>query len=146
MSHALTETAKSLAACLPPGGAVLIEPFIESTSFICDNHVTMDTYTSPNLHLARAATAKRDGNICVCNMHWLVARREKGWTALTKHIDSPCSPRQSCFKPFGMLALTVAFISIDSKPVTGFSLAFGAHDFVVMVRILVDHYKTISSK
>jgi hypothetical protein len=74
----LTEMAKSLAACLPSGGAVLIEPFIQPTSFICDNHITMDTYTSPNLHLARAATAKRDGNICVCNMHWLVARKGKG--------------------------------------------------------------------
>jgi hypothetical protein len=30
---------------------------------------------------------------------------------------------------------SVAFISMDSKPVARFSLAFGAHDFVVMVRI-----------
>jgi SAM-dependent methyltransferase len=70
----LRSAAGCLFAAVRPGGVLLVEPWFTPETWNAGRpHVIK--YSSPDLCLARAAVADRDGDLAVMDMHWLVARR-----------------------------------------------------------------------
>lgn len=59
---------------LRPGGVALIVPWL-ATNVFRPGSVHLQTYVSPELKMARASTAKRQGPMSVIEMQYVVARR-----------------------------------------------------------------------
>lgn len=73
---ALREAARALAGALAPGGVLLLEPWFEPQAWNT-GRPHLSTYTSPDLCLARATVAEREGERSINVMHWLVAARDR---------------------------------------------------------------------
>ncbi|MDG1481722.1 MAG: class I SAM-dependent methyltransferase [Myxococcota bacterium] len=58
---------------LRPGGVALIEPWVEPEEFVAGRS-WMQTYVSVNFKLARLVVPRRDGNRCVLDFHYQLAR------------------------------------------------------------------------
>ncbi len=65
----------AMAAAVRTGGTVIVEPWIPAEAYAV-GRPSMQTYTSPDLHLARACVAERRGDVAVMPMHWLVVPRD----------------------------------------------------------------------
>lgn len=70
----LRSAAQAFAAALRPGGVLLVEPWLTERNFR-EGNPSLQTYDSPELKLARATIARRDGALSVLDMHWLVAKK-----------------------------------------------------------------------
>lgn len=68
----LRAAARALAGTVRPGGVLLVEPWLEAASYTVGKP-SLATYTSPELCLARASVAAREGELSISDMHWLVA-------------------------------------------------------------------------
>lgn len=60
-------------AALRPGGLLVIEPWLTPEQWR-DGHPSLQTYDSPDLKLARGTVGRREGELSVLDMHWLVVR------------------------------------------------------------------------
>jgi cyclopropane fatty-acyl-phospholipid synthase-like methyltransferase len=63
-----------MAAAVRPGGLVGIEPWIDRERYQA-GRPHLQTYTSPDLYLARGNVSEIDGDYAVFDMHWLVVPR-----------------------------------------------------------------------
>lgn len=79
---ALREGARALAGALAPGGVLLVEPWFTPQQWQA-GRPHLSHYSSPELCLARATVAEREGDLSINVMHWLVAaegRPVEHWT------------------------------------------------------------------
>lgn len=56
-----------------PGGVALIEPWVEPAEFVA-GRAWMQTYVAANFKLARLVVPRREGNRCVLDFHYQLAR------------------------------------------------------------------------
>jgi daunosaminyl-N,N-dimethyltransferase/N-dimethyltransferase len=68
----LAATAASFAAALRPGGALLIEPWLDPADFV-PGHVSFDVWRGDDLHLARSAFASLRGDVSRVEFRWIAA-------------------------------------------------------------------------
>lgn len=69
----LEQAAARFHAALRPGGLLVIEPWLTPEQWR-DGHPSLQTYDSPDLKLARGTVGRREGELSVLDMHWLVVR------------------------------------------------------------------------
>lgn len=68
---ALRGAIRSMAAALKPGGVLLVEPWFQPDEWHI-GHLHMATVDLPNLKVARTNIGGREGDISVCDMHYLI--------------------------------------------------------------------------
>lgn len=68
--------ARCAARAVRPGGVLLIEPWL--TKEVWKNgYPSLQTWSGPDLHLARATVSAIDGDYAIADMHWLIAARDQ---------------------------------------------------------------------
>lgn len=73
----LRAAARCFAEALKPGGVLILEPWITPEDWrVGTPHLT--AYDSPDLKLARANVARREGDYAILDFEWLVVRRDSG--------------------------------------------------------------------
>jgi SAM-dependent methyltransferase len=72
----LRRTALRFAAAVRPGGAVILEPWIEREDFR-EGTPYLQTYEDDDLKLARASVSRVRDDFAVVDMKWVVARRDR---------------------------------------------------------------------
>jgi SAM-dependent methyltransferase len=73
----LGKTLRNFANHLKPGGLLLIEPwFTEDVYWV--GVPWMDTYEDDDVKIARLNVSRKEGNVSVMDMHYLVAERDAG--------------------------------------------------------------------
>jgi SAM-dependent methyltransferase len=70
---ALSAAAACFAEALRPGGLLVVEPWFTPDRWTV-GRPSLQTFSSPDLHIARASVGDRDGDTAIMDMHWLVAR------------------------------------------------------------------------
>ncbi|MHC5113044.1 MAG: class I SAM-dependent DNA methyltransferase [Planctomycetota bacterium] len=70
----LDAAARCFAAAVRPGGALIVEPWLDPDTFM-DGFPGMDTYGDDDLKLCRMVVSRREGELSVFDFHWLAARR-----------------------------------------------------------------------
>jgi len=73
-AEALASAARCFAAALRPGGVLIVEPWLNPAVFI-PGHMSVQTYSSPDLKCTRACIGQLEGDVSVLNFHWLVLRQ-----------------------------------------------------------------------
>lgn len=72
----LTLTVQNFAKHLAPGGVLIVEPFVMRSKFQ-EGKFGIMTGEGPGFKVARANTTRREGDVCVLELHYLVARADK---------------------------------------------------------------------
>ncbi len=70
----LTETIARLAAHLAPGGVLLVEPFLDRSTYL-PGHVDAVFVDEPDLKIARMSLSKQMGAIAILDFNYLVATK-----------------------------------------------------------------------
>ena len=73
----LRQAFTNFARHLRPGGLVMVEPWIDPTTFR-PGHIHVASYTSPEEIVTRVAFSSRRGNRSLVHYHYLVAERDRG--------------------------------------------------------------------
>lgn len=105
---ALRQAAARFAAALRPGGLLVVEPW-----FVAENWDTgrpsLQTYSSPDLYLARATVAEREGDLAIMDMHWLIARRGQPVEHLVDRHEMWMCPHEQMLRVFDECGFTARF-------------------------------------
>ena len=72
-STALASGAAAFFAAVRPGGVALVEPWVEPDEFV-PGEAWMQTYAATNFQLARLVVPRREGERCVLEFHYQLAR------------------------------------------------------------------------
>lgn len=76
----LIKTFAAMAAHLKPGGVLVIELWLSPSGFT-PGFIHMTTYESEDVKIARMGLSEAQGNMCVLDMHYMVAEKGKGVTS-----------------------------------------------------------------
>lgn len=105
---ALRACAHAFAAAVRPGGALIVEPWLEPEAWAVDRPF-MTLHDKPELRIARVNTTDREGDIAVMDMHWLVGRKGHPVEHFVEHHRMWLCPRQTMRAAFEEAGFTTRF-------------------------------------
>ncbi|MEZ5063592.1 MAG: class I SAM-dependent methyltransferase [bacterium] len=79
----LRATARCFARAVRPGGAVIVEPWLEPGEFEA-GRVGLDVARGPDRSLARSAFSRRDGDVAEVEFRWIAASAAAGLELVTE--------------------------------------------------------------
>jgi SAM-dependent methyltransferase len=93
----LGEAVQRMADHVAPGGLLIIEPWLTPETYGV-GEPKLQTYSSPHLHIARAAVTERTGNRAVLDFHWMIAEAGKRVVHRNDRHELALLPRASYLK------------------------------------------------
>lgn len=106
--EALRAAARSFAAAIRPGGALIVEPWLTREAWV-EGRPHMATYDRPDLKLARVNISGREGDHSVMAMHWLVGRPGEPVEHFVEHHRLWMCPRPTMLRAFADAGFDVRF-------------------------------------
>jgi daunosaminyl-N,N-dimethyltransferase/N-dimethyltransferase len=104
-----------------PGGVVIIEPWIEPQN-MRDRSPHLQTYHSPELHVARACVSELDGRVARMDFHWMVVSPD-GIEHFTDVHEMWCSTREEMTAALESAGFTVRWEEEGLCPGRGLAIA-----------------------
>lgn len=80
----LSAAARCFAQALVPGGILILEPWLRQEAFVAGT-ATLHTYSGEEVKLSRLGISRKEGELSVVDLHWLVA--ERGATEVQHHVE-----------------------------------------------------------
>lgn len=119
----LEQTLQTFTRHLKPGGVVIVEPWLRPEDWI-DGHLDALYVDEPDLKVARMSVSRRDGNVSVLNLHYMVASRD-GIRTFTEPHRLTLFTDAEYRNAFARAGLSV---ELDEAGLTGRGLYIGTRD------------------
>jgi daunosaminyl-N,N-dimethyltransferase/N-dimethyltransferase len=112
---ALARAARCFSGAIRPGGALIVEPFVDPGDFE-DGRPHIDIYEDDDLELARAIVTRRENELAILDFHWLVARRGEPVEHFVERHELRLHGREELTAAFGSAGFAVSWVETGLMP------------------------------